>query len=395
MPLTALTAPHHYFDPDMFALERERIFARSWIFAGLAHDACAPNDYFRIEIAGQDIIVQNCGGQIRAFANICSHRHSQIHEENFGNRPLVCRYHGWAYDDHGIPTGMPGMENFPQVCSNPAQFALQQFEVECAGSFIFVRLIPAPATLKEFLGDGFTFLERASQGLHENMDEFQGCLAANWKVVIENALEGYHVPTVHRSTLGAINQFSANKMDIVDHLPAGSGHSFMVNQANSEWLERWRKFERALGSWPFKFEYYVHRLFFPNLTVTSFMGYSFHIQRFQPDDVGRTTVFSRIYSVHCQDQSAKGAAIMRSVYDEGRRFTRKVFDEDRHACERVYLGMKTHVDKRCWPTILRSASLTFNNITCGCSGRLCQHHSSRERARAELIRSRACSSRAR
>jgi phenylpropionate dioxygenase-like ring-hydroxylating dioxygenase large terminal subunit len=340
MPLTALTSPHHYCEPEMFALERERIFSRSWIFAGLANEISAPNDYFRVEIAGKDIIVQNCGGQLRAFANVCSHRHSQIHENACGNRPLVCRYHGWAYNDRGIPTGIPGMENFPQVCANPENFALQQFELQCAGNFIFVRLIPTPDSLQGFLGDAFEFLVRASEGLHENMDEFQGTLAANWKVVIENALEGYHVPIVHRSTLGAINQFSVNKSDIVDHLPGDSGHSFMVNQANADWLERWHKFERALGTWPFKFDYYVHRLFFPNFTVTSFMGYSFHIQRFQPDDVGRTTVFSRIYSVRCQNQSAKGAAIMRSVYDEGRRFTRKVFDEDRLACERVFLGMK-------------------------------------------------------
>ena len=85
------------------------------------------------------------------------------------------------------------------------------------------------------------------------------------------------------------------------------------------------------------------------------MGYSFHIQRFQPDEVGRTTVHSRIYSVRCEGQTEKGAAIMRSVYDEGRRFTQKIFGEDRLACERVFRGMRhasrhavlgQHVEKR-------------------------------------------------
>jgi phenylpropionate dioxygenase-like ring-hydroxylating dioxygenase large terminal subunit len=340
MALTALTSPHHYLDADVFALERTRIFSRSWIFAGLANEIPAPNDYFRVDIAGRDIIVHNCGGQLRAFANVCSHRHSQIHEEACGNRPLVCRYHGWSYNDDGVPTGIPARENFPQVCANPLGFALQQFELQSAGHFIFIRLTSGEKALKEFLGEAFDFLVNASEGLDRNMDEFQGTLAANWKVVIENALEGYHVPMVHRATLGAIKQFSARKQDVVDHLPAGSGHSFMVNQANEGWLEKWRRFERALGRWPFKFDYYVHRLFFPNLTVTSFMGYSFHIQRFHPDEVGRTTVHSRIYSVRCQGQTDKGSAIMRSVYDEGKRFTQKVFGEDRLACERVYLGMR-------------------------------------------------------
>src|SRR4051812_48661991 len=130
MPQTALTFPRHYCDADIFALERERIFSRSWIFAGLASEVSALNDYLRVQIAGKDVIVQNCSGTLRAFANVCSHRHSQIHEDSCGNRPLVCRYHGWRYDDNGIPMGIPGMENFPQVCARPKDFALQQFEIQ-------------------------------------------------------------------------------------------------------------------------------------------------------------------------------------------------------------------------------------------------------------------------
>lgn len=336
----ARTLPAHYHSAEIFARERETLFSRTWIFAGLANEIPAPNDYFRADIAGTDVIIQNCGDGLRAFVNACSHRHSRIHEEARGNRKLICPYHGWSYDGQGIPTGIPCREEFPQVCAHPEQHALRRFELECAGQFIFVRAESGGPGLREYLGPAWDFLVGASAGLDRMMDEFHGEIAANWKIAIENALEGYHVPMVHRATLGAINQFSRERADIVDHLPEHTGHSYMENRANAEWLQKWRRFERALGTWPFKFDHYVHQLLFPNLTVTSFMGYSFHVQNFHPDEVGRTTVHSRIYSVRCEGQDDMGASLMKNIYDEGREFTHRVFAEDRRVCELAWQGSK-------------------------------------------------------
>lgn len=334
----AATSPKDYYDPEIFALERVRLFSRAWIFAGLANELPNANDFLRCDVAGRDVIVQNCNGKLRAFINSCSHRHSRLQEETSGNRKLVCPYHGWSYDDEGLPAGIPGGQNFSQVLATPAAYALRRLELECVGHFIFVRLEPGGPDLRRFLGHAWEFLDQASSGLDANMDQFTATVQANWKTVIENALEGYHVPMIHRSTLGAIDQFSNDAEDIVDHLP-DSGHSYMINRANTVWLKRWKRFERALGNWPFKFEHYVHQLIFPNLTITSFMGYSFHIQRFSPDAAGQTSVDSRIYSVRCGGQTEQGSAIMRAVYDEGRGFTRKVFSEDQRACELAFQGV--------------------------------------------------------
>lgn len=355
MPLDAPTLPHHYFDREIFEQEQAKIFASGWTFAGLRNELPSDNDYHLTEVASIGTIVQNCGGTIRAFRNACSHRHARILEAERGNRRLVCPYHGWTYDQRGVPERMAAEIQFPQVLENRDKYALEQFEVACAGHFIFVRRDRTGPSLPDALGSTHEFLEKVSIGLDEKMDEFREGISANWKVVIENALEGYHVPFVHRATLGAIRQFSKKPTDVVDHLPAENGHSYMVNQASPEWLGRWLRFESELGSWPFKFNHYVHQLVFPNLTVTSFMGYSFHIQQFHPVSPSETVVDSRIYSVKCEGQSEKGRAIMRSVYDEGRAFTRKVFGEDRRVCELVQNGIRhatkhavlaNHLEKR-------------------------------------------------
>jgi len=352
---TAVLLPRHYTDEQWFEHERNTLFATSWIFVGMAGDVARPDDYFRVELAGLDVIVQNCDGQLRAFVNSCSHRHARIHEELRGNRRLVCPYHGWSYDGEGRPAGIPHRENFPEVCARPGDFALRQLELQTVGLFIFVRTAGDGAPLRTYLSQAWGFLERVSASLDAVLDDFSGTLASNWKIAIENALEGYHVPLIHRSTLGAINQFSAQREDIVDHLPDDNGHSWMINAANAEWLRRWQRFEQAIGSWPFKFDHYVHQLVFPNLTVTSFLGYSFHIQRFQPDAVNRTTVHSRIYAARCSNQSAEGNRILRRIYEENREFTHRVFAEDQRACKLTYLGalqarrpavLAQHLEKR-------------------------------------------------
>jgi choline monooxygenase len=340
IPLYAATLPHHYVDQTHFDAERDRLFSRLWIYAGLRSEVAQPNDYLVVTVGGRSVIVQNCSGKLKAFINSCSHRHARIQEHARGHRRLVCPYHGWAYDDEGRPAGIPGRDNFPQVTAQPDRFALRRVDLDCAGQFIFVRIEPQGTPLRAFLGHVWDFLLRTSEGLHEEMDHFEDSLAANWKLAIENALEGYHVPMVHRGTLGAITQFSPKQDDVTDHMPVENGHSYMTNKAETGWLERWKRYERALGHWPFNFDHYIHQLVFPNLTITSFMGYSFHIQRFQADAVGKTTVHSSIYSVKCDGQTPQGASIMKAVYEEGRRFTRKVFDEDKRVCELVQHGVR-------------------------------------------------------
>lgn len=334
----ALDAPSLYVSAGRFTLETERLFTRQWMFAGLAGEIASADDYLRIPVAGHDVIIHNLAGELRAFINVCSHRHSLIHTEPRGHRPLVCPYHGWVYDRSGAPSRIPAPEDFPRIAANPSAYRLRAVELDRAGDFLFVRLSPGGPALAEFLGEAFEFLARVSGSLDRPLDEFHATINANWKLVIENSLEGYHVPMVHRNTLGANQQFSRNSEDITDHL-VPSGHSFMTNAANQRWLRRWQTYAADVGNWPFSFTHYVHRLVFPMLTVTSFLGYSFHIQRFHPESHNATSVHSRIYSSRHSGRSERGERTMDAIYRENIAFTRRIFEEDRRACETTHAGV--------------------------------------------------------
>lgn len=340
IPLTHATSFRNiYCDAELFKQEQAGLFAEQWIFAGLAINLKAHNDFIRVQLLSRDIIIQNLRGTLRAFINSCSHRYSILHDQPCGNRSLTCPYHGWHYNEHGIPTGIPCKEDFPEVTANPQAFALQSLELAQAGDFIFLRAQAGGQSLAAFLGDAHAFLQQVSGALGLQLDEHSGSIQANWKLVIENSLEGYHVPLVHRESLAKASQiqFSQDAADSVDHLPT-TGHSYVHNSASNKWLQRWSRYQQDIGRWPFMFEHYVHRLVFPNLTVTSFLGYSFHIQSFNPQAVDKTTVHSRIFASRFEGQTARGQSIMQSIYNENVYFTHKIFEEDKLACERTHQG---------------------------------------------------------
>ena len=101
---------------------------------------------------------------------------------------------------------------------------------------------------------------------------------------------------------------------------------------------------RLFSSWTTRatatFEHYTHHLIFPNLTVTSFMGYSFHIQRFDPTAPELTTVHSRTTGVDFEGGTEMGRKIIERIYADGHAFTDKVFGEDGGICAKVQAGLR-------------------------------------------------------
>ena len=94
-----------YFAPEVFELERQRLFGKLWIFAGLATEVSTPDSFITREIAGRHVVIQNFDGEIKALENVCLHRGKLIQPEPSGCRPMVCGYHGWRDgSDGGVRT---------------------------------------------------------------------------------------------------------------------------------------------------------------------------------------------------------------------------------------------------------------------------------------------------
>ncbi|MBN9426235.1 MAG: aromatic ring-hydroxylating dioxygenase subunit alpha [Burkholderiales bacterium] len=334
-----LIEPAWYRDPQWLQREHEQLFGCCWIFAGLLFELDG-NGHRVMTIGATEIIVQrDSGGRPRAFLNVCSHRHAQLSPIGLHGGPLRCPYHGWVYDRAGVPVGIPQPQAFAAVTADPQAHRLTEFACEAAGQFVFVRLSEQGPSLADYLGDEYAFLSRASSGSDRVLDEFEAPVSANWKVIIENALEGYHVPAVHGQTFMQVDGMQRGievPVDVFDH-PL---HSSMTHAAAPAWLARFdRSMAPKIGRWPWRFDHYTHHHVFPNLTVTSFLGYSFHVQRFDPIDATSTRVHSRTLGAPFEGQTEVGAKLIERIYADGHAFTHRVFDEDGAICRRVQAGL--------------------------------------------------------
>jgi choline monooxygenase len=185
-----------YFDPEIASLERDRIFARTWQPVARREQLSRPGDFVAVEAAGEPIVlVLDSAGEVRAFINVCRHRAGSV-AEGCGNRQtLQCSYHGWTYALDGRLLGTPefeGVEDF-----NRQDYGLVPVQSACWGPFVFVNLDAGAPPLETVLGD------IVHQTAQLNLEGLRLCerriydIACNWKVYVDNYLEGYHLPTAH------------------------------------------------------------------------------------------------------------------------------------------------------------------------------------------------------
>ena len=320
------------------------MFSKSWIFVGLKLEL-EGGKHCGVKVAETEVLIQiDKAGQPRAYRNVCSHRHAQLCSLGKHEGAVRCPYHSWIYNDEGIPMGIPQRQAFPEVVANPAAYRLHEFACDTAGQFIFVRLSNDGKSLQEYLGDEYDFLYRASQGMVNVHDEFHCDVEANWKVVIENSLEGYHVPAVHNKTFMQVEGMKRGYDSPVDKLD-NPLHSSMTHPAEPSWLKSFeRRAEPKIGNWAWRFPCYTHHLIFPNLTVTSFLGYSYHIQRFEPTATNLTNVHSRSIGMRFEQQNPVGEKMISQIYADSQAFINRLFAEDGTICKSVQLGLNSAVN---------------------------------------------------
>ena len=196
-----------YTSEAVFQLENERIFADSWVFAGLAHELARPGDVVPVTVAGRPVLlVRDAGLEVRAFHNVCRHRCLKLVDEPCNVGPAIqCPYHSWTYrldgalhitpyfggrDPRAVPAGF-----------DRAEHGLVPVRVATWHDWIFVNLNGTAPPIEDFVAP----LQRHLGGLDLSRMKHVvtidlGEIAANWKLLMENFIEPYHVPFVHATT---------------------------------------------------------------------------------------------------------------------------------------------------------------------------------------------------
>jgi len=276
-------------DPEIFALERERIFARSWVFLAFESEIPAPGDYvLRYILDTPLIVVRSEDGVVRAFLDMCRHKGMRICRAEMGNAShFRCPFHGWTYRNDGALIGVPAQKEAFGEGFSKEEWALQPIRIASFDGLIFGNLDEKAPSLEEWLGEARWYLElvtkRSPAGLEVLGAPQRWVVEVDWKLALETFIsDSYHTLMTHRSLIEMGIAPKDPKYAMYGeqiHIP-GRGHGSMIvgappgAQLPPFWGYPEEMLERAAQSYPTPEHLSVARetrifliTLFPNLSV--------------------------------------------------------------------------------------------------------------------------------
>jgi choline monooxygenase len=309
-----------YVDPRIAELERLNVFSKTWQLVARTDQLQNPGQFISTTVAGEPIVVvRGNDGVLRAFYNVCRHHAAAVVTQPCGIASILhCPYHGWNYGLDGSLKGMPefeGVENFER-----SQNGLVPIRVETWECFVFINLENSSPSLSEFLGGIVKRVAPLGIGNLHYFDRRTYDIACNWKVFVDNYLDGgYHVPHLHKG-LSSVLDYKQYTIENEDRYCLQS--SPMVASDEDAATGSTRQGDRAWYFWQH-----------PNLMINCYAGYM-DTNLVIPIDVDHCRV---IFDFYFADVSEAAREYNEQSVNVGNR----VQEEDLGICEDVQRGLKS------------------------------------------------------
>ncbi len=188
--------------------EMAKVFAKCWIYVGHASELKKPNDFLTRKVAGRPVIfLRDMKGDVRCHFNTCRHRGAIVCTERAGSRrSFRCIYHGWTYRNDGVLAGVPGQDAYRGEFEKSELGLRSPARFESYRDFWFMNLDANALPLREYLGRATEYIDLViDQSPSGQMEVIAGAqeydISANWKLMVENSVDDYHLPTTHSTWL--------------------------------------------------------------------------------------------------------------------------------------------------------------------------------------------------
>ena len=212
---------------EIFERERQQIFDRCWIYLGHESEVEKPGDYKRRNVAGRPVFfVRGNDGQIRVFLNTCTHRGALICRRDEGNTDVLqCFYHAWSFNTNGELVGVPDEGAYGQYFDKSELGLKQPTRVESYRGFYFISFNTQIEDLVTYLADARDYIDlivdQAAEGMRVIRGSNKYTMKANWKLLVENSLDGYHLVPTHQTYLDYISSLGTDEsgLSITQRVP--------------------------------------------------------------------------------------------------------------------------------------------------------------------------------
>ena len=240
---------------EVFEAERSRVFDHVWLYLAHESEIPQPGDYVRRQINGRSImVVRGKDGEIRAFHNTCPHRGAIVCRQDRGNaKAFQCFYHAWTFDTKGALAGMPGKDGYDGTGFEKSERGLTPVaRLDSYQGLLFMSFDQEVMALRDYLGAAADVIDlivdQSPEGrlvIAEGSHRYSS--RANWKLLAENSVDGYHGVPTHQTYLDYVLKAGGTRA-AEEGKKLNAGRSYSLGNGHAV-IEYWAPWGRPVARW--------------------------------------------------------------------------------------------------------------------------------------------------